>query len=108
DFSLVIPNLCHSMHDCSVGVGDAWLRRTAPRLLKLPNSVVFVVFDEGATALHGGGRVPALALGTAVRPHARFAATTDHYGLLRTIEEAWGLPFLGRSARVAPITGVWR
>jgi phosphatidylinositol-3-phosphatase len=28
DFALVVPNLCHSMHDCSVGVGDAWLRRT--------------------------------------------------------------------------------
>src|SRR4029450_4294728 len=28
DFALVVPDLCHSMHDCSVGVGDAWLRRT--------------------------------------------------------------------------------
>jgi len=28
DFSLVVPDLCHSMHDCSVAVGDAWLRRT--------------------------------------------------------------------------------
>lgn len=108
DFSLVVPNLCHSMHDCSVAVGDAWLRRTAPRLLTLPSSVVFVIFDEGATAARGGGRVPALALGTAVRPRARFAATTDHYGLLRTIEEAWGLPFLGRSARATPITGIYR
>ena len=26
DFSLVVPDLCHSMHDCSVAVGDAWLR----------------------------------------------------------------------------------
>jgi phosphatidylinositol-3-phosphatase len=108
DFSLVVPNLCDSMHDCSVAVGDAWLRRTAPRLLTLPNSVVFVIFDEGATSARGGGRVPALALGTAVRPRARFAATTGHYGLLRTIEEAWGLPFLGRSARAAPITGIYR
>jgi acid phosphatase len=69
---------------------------------------VFVVFDEGATSLRGGGRVPALALGTAVKPGARFAPTTGHYGLLRTIEEAWGLPLLGRSARAAPITGIWR
>jgi phospholipase C len=108
DFSLVVPNLCHSMHDCSVAVGDAWLRRTAPRLLALPGSVVFVIFDEGETAARGGGRVPALALGTAVRPRARFRLTTDHYGLLRTIEEAWGLPFLGRSAGAAPITGIYR
>jgi hypothetical protein len=33
---------------------------------------------------------------------------TGHYGILRTIEQAWGLPLLGRSAHVAPITGIWR
>jgi len=27
---------------------------------------------------------------------------------IRTIEQAWGLPLLGRSAHVAPITGIWR
>jgi len=107
-FSLVVPDLCHSMHDCSVGVGDAWLRRNAPPLLSLPNSVVFVVFDEGSTSIRGGGHTVALALGTAVRPRSRFAGVTGHYGLLRTIEQAWGLPMLGRSARAAPVTGIWR
>jgi phospholipase C len=108
DFSLVIPNLCNSMHDCAVSVGDAWLRRTVPPLLKLPRTVVFVLFDEGASYVRGGGKTPALALGTAVRPHSRFASITGHYGFLRTIEDAWGLPLLGRSAQVAPITGIWR
>ncbi len=107
-FALVVPDLCNSMHDCPVRTGDQWLRRTVPRLLTVPNSVVFVVFDEGTSNARGGGHVPALALGTAVRPGARFTAVTSHYGLLRTIEEAWGLPFLGRSAAARPITGVWR
>ena len=107
-FALVVPDLCNSMHDCPVRTGDQWLRRTVPRLLTVPNSVVFVVFDEGTSNARGGGHVPALALGTAVRPAARFTAVTSHYGLLRTIEEAWGLPFLGRSAAARPITGVWR
>ena len=44
----------------------------------------------------------------AVRPGAAWSRPTGHYGLLRTIETAWGLPLLGRSARAAPITGVWR
>ena len=26
DFSLVVPDRCHDMHDCSVAAGDAWLR----------------------------------------------------------------------------------
>jgi hypothetical protein len=108
DFSLIIPDMCNSMHDCSVSVGDAWMRRLLPGLLKLPNAVIFVLFDEGTTAVRGGGHIPALAIGSAVRPSSRYTAVTDHYGALRTIEEAWGLPFLGRSARAKPITGIWR
>jgi phosphatidylinositol-3-phosphatase len=108
DFSLIVPDLCHSMHDCAVGVGDAWLRRIAPPLLSLPDSVVFVVFDEGSSRIRGGGHTVALALGTAIRRHARFTRITNHYGLLRTIEQAWGLPLLGRSAGATPITGIWR
>lgn len=108
DFALVVPNLCHSMHDCAVSVGDAWLRRTIGPLLALPRTVVFVVFDEGSSNAGGGGHVPALALGTAVRRHSAFRGTTNHYGLLRTIEEAWSLPQLGNSAGARAITGIWR
>jgi phosphatidylinositol-3-phosphatase len=108
DYAFVVPDLCHSMHDCSVRSGDTWLRGRLPSLLTIPGTVVFVVFDEGATNARGGGHVAALALGTAVRPHARFTGVTSHYGLLRTIETAWGLPLLGRSARATPVTGIWR
>jgi phosphatidylinositol-3-phosphatase len=108
DFAFVVPDLCHSMHDCSVSTGDRWLRSQLPPLLEEPDTAVFVVFDEGATNARGGGHVPALALGTAVRPHTRFTGITGHYGLLRTIEDAWGLPPLGRSAHARPITGIWR
>jgi phosphatidylinositol-3-phosphatase len=107
-FSLVVPDLCHSMHDCSVAVGDAWLRSQIGKFVRLPNTVVFVVFDEGSTSIAGGGHTAALAIGRAVRPGSRFVRVTGHYGILRTIEQAWGLPLLGRSARVAPITGIWR
>ncbi|TMK71761.1 MAG: acid phosphatase [Actinobacteria bacterium] len=108
DFSFVVPNMCSSMHDCSVRTGDAWLRTVLPPLLALPNTAVFVVFDEGTSNVRGGGHVAALVLGTAVRNGSRFTAVTSHYGLLRTVEQAWGLPFLGRSARATVITGIWR
>jgi len=107
-FSLVVPDLCHSMHDCPVSAGDAWLRSHVAMFLKLPKTVVFVVFDEGASNVGGGGHTAALALGTAVRRGSRFTGVTGHYSLLRTIEQAWGLPLLGQSARVGPITGIWR
>ena len=107
-FSLVVPDLCHSMHDCSVSVGDTWLRSQIGKFVKLPNTVVFVVFDEGSTNIRGGGHTVALAVGKAVRPGSRYTGVTGHYGVLRTIEQAWGLPLLGRSAHVAPVTGIWR
>jgi acid phosphatase len=108
DFSLVVPDLCHSMHDCSVATGDAWLRALLPPLLRLPETVVFVVFDEGVTDLRGGGHVPALALGTAVLPGSHDDRVMSHCGLLRTVEDAWALPLLGCSRRASPIAGIWR
>jgi hypothetical protein len=108
DFSLVVPDLCNSMHDCSVAVGDAWLRRVVTPLLKVPRTAIFVLFDEGSTSRRGGGHTPALVVGTAVRPKSRYRAFSGHYEVLRTIEDAWGLPRLGASAKARPITGIWR
>ena len=105
DFALVIPDLCHDMHDCPVSVGDAWLRRFLPPLLRIPDIAVFVTFDE---SYGPGNRVPALALGPLVRSGSRFASAMTHYGLLRTLEDGLGLPRLGRSARVRPVTGIWK
>ena len=104
NFALVIPNLCHGMHDCTVATGDAWLKRFLPPLLKLPGTAVFVVFDESDTADPG---VPALALGSLVRARSYSTSPMSHYALLRTIEQGFGLPLLGRSARATPITGIW-
>ncbi len=111
DFSLLIPNLCDDMHDCSVATGDAWLKAHVVPLLHSPElrgGVVFVVFDEGTSEAGGGGRIEALALGPTVRPGSRFAKPTNHYGLLRTIEDAWGLPRLGLSRLATPIGGIWK
>jgi phosphatidylinositol-3-phosphatase len=105
DFALVVPDLCHDMHDCPVRVGDAWLRRFLPPLLRVPEIAIFVTFDESYGA---GNRVPALALGPLVRPGSRFAPALTHYGLLRTIEDGVGLPRLGRSARAGALTGIWK
>ena len=109
-FSLIVPNLCHDMHDCSVEAGDTWLGGFLSPLLrngKLLHSVVFVVTDEPTTE-QASTAVPALALGPTVVPGSRYSSRTSHYGLLRTIEDAWGLPRLGHSAQVRPITGIWR
>ena len=74
---------------------------------ELAHSAVFVITDEPETT-QATSAVPALALGPLVKAGARFSPRTSHYGLLRTIEDSWGLPRLGHSAQVRPIRGIWR
>jgi phosphatidylinositol-3-phosphatase len=111
DFSLIVPNLCHDMHNCSIKTGDAWLRANIVPLLSSPalkDGAVFVTFDEGMSDVGGGGNVETLVLGPLARHGVVDRSPASHYSLLRTIEDAWHLPLLGRSASAAPITGVWR
>jgi len=110
-FSLVVPNLCNDTHNCPVATGDAWLKAHIEPLVRSPElrgGVVFVIFDEGSTDSGGGGHVHALALGPTVKAHSVFAKATNHYGLLRTIEDAWHLPRLGLSGKGTPIGGIWK
>jgi phospholipase C len=111
DFSLVIPDLCNGMHDCPVGRGDVWLKRFFRPVLgnpQLAGGAVFVTFDEpNERHTIGDGRLATLVLGPLVRPGARSHIRHTHYSLLRTIEDSWRLPRLGRSAHATPVTGVW-
>ena len=112
-FSLVIPSLCHDMHDCSVWTGNRWLASFVRPLLASPQlkgSVVFITFDEAPRPEDqgGGGQVPALVVGPLVRPGSASIDALNHYSLLRTIEDSWGLPKLGLSASAEPIAGIWR
>ena len=110
DFSLVVPDMCHDMHDCSVSTGDAWLKRFVRAAAQEPGSSPTARSSSSSTRSESADRAggPALALGPLVRPGSVYAPAMTHYGLLRTIEDAWALPRLGRSARVAPVTGIWR
>jgi hypothetical protein len=72
-----------------------------PSLLKGvgPDGVVFVTFDEGTTnagCCHeaAGGHIPTIVAGSAVAPGSVSDVPYDHYSILRTIEESWGLPLL--------------
>jgi acid phosphatase len=112
-FALVVPNLCHDMHDCGADDGDQWLKsflRPVLRSSELNHGVVFIVFDEGdkGDTVGGGGHTVALAVGPTVRPRSRVGLRLNHYNLLRTIEDGLGLPRLGNSRSARPITGIWR
>jgi phosphatidylinositol-3-phosphatase len=108
DVSFVIPDLCHDMHDCQVGTGDAWLRQHLggyARWAMTHDSLLIVTWDED-DGLHSN-RIATIFVGEQVRA-GRYSRPVDHYNVLRTIEQAYGLPFRGEAARHYPITWVWK
>ena len=62
------------------------------------NSVVFVTFDEGTSNVNGGGHIVTLAITPHMTPGFKATAAYTHYSMLRTVEQAWGLPYLGNAA----------
>jgi hypothetical protein len=98
DFNLIIPNLCHDVHDCPVAAGDAFLARFIPRIIDAPDwgpdDLLVVTFDEGHT---GDQQISTIVISDAVAGGYRSAVRHDHYSLLRTLEASWGLGCLGNA-----------
>lgn len=106
--SFVIPNLCNDMHNCSVQTGDTWAKQHLgpyAEWAKAHDSLLIVTFDEdeGTSANH----IATYVVGAGVRPGSTDGARVDHYSVLRTIEDMYGLPPLGRAAQATPIQGIW-
>jgi len=106
--SFVVPNLCDDMHDCAVSTGDAWARAHLDGYARWAaghDSLLIVTWDEDEGT--GGDHIPTVFTGAHVVPGSRYPGQTDHYGILRTIEAACGLPGLGAAADRQPVSGIW-
>jgi phosphatidylinositol-3-phosphatase len=102
--AFVIPNLCNDMHDCGVATGDAWARAHLDPYLRWADrhaSRLVVTFDENDGS--PGNQIATLIAGAGVRP-AVHTEPIDHYTLLRTIEDWYGLPPIGNAATASPIS----
>jgi hypothetical protein len=106
-FAWITPNQCNDMHQksCGVRAGDRFLAKLLPSVLRAVGShgVVFLTWDEGpgSTAgcceASGGGNVATIVAGPLAQPGRRSSVSYDHYSLLRTIEDGFGLPRLRRA-----------
>ena len=152
-FSFIEPDTCHDGHDtqslggCTadpegpaapsgVAAMDAWLPGFVAKVTTSPawdaDSVLFLTLDEGpATDTAGcqpchdasaGGRTGAVVISGRAKPGVS-TWPGDHYGFVRTIEAAYGLPTLAATAAgklpagvvvhdadpgVVPLTDVWK
>jgi acid phosphatase len=107
--SFVIPTMCHNMHDCAIGTGDAWLRANLDGFVQWAathNSLLVVTFDEAENG-SPDNRIPLILAGPMVRPGV-YPEPVDHYRTLRTLQALYGLPPLGHSGSTPPLTDIWR
>jgi hypothetical protein len=110
--SMIVPNLVNDMHDGrtlldQIARGDAWLKANLDAYVqwaKTHNGLLIVTWDEDDGS--GENRIPTLFIGPMVRP-GKYAYRIDHYNVLRTLEEMYGLPPLGSAANAEAIRGIW-
>jgi hypothetical protein len=117
-FAFVVPNLCDDTHDCDVAHGDRFLARTIPPLRHQlgPHGFLVLTYDEGSSdagccgGAARGGHIATIVLGPDVPAGRRDARELDHYGVLRSIEDAFGLGHLGAAAdpRNGTLAGLFR
>jgi acid phosphatase len=105
--AFVIPDVDDDMHDGTIEAGDAWLAHHLAPLLAWADrhdTLVVLTWDEGYDRLN---TIPTIFYGPMVRP-GRYTEPIDHYNVLRTLEDMYGLPRTGRAKAAAPIADCWR
>ena len=106
--SFVVPNLRHDMHDGTIAQADAWLHSRLAAYAtwaRTHDSLLIVTFDEDDHTQNN--QIATIFVGEHVKP-GQYAEYVDHYRVLRTVEDAFGLAHLGAAATRSPISDVWR
>ena len=106
--SFVVPNLCNDMHDCSISTGDTWLKNNLDaynQWAKTHNSLLVVTFDEDDSSQ--SNQIPTIFTGQHVKP-GNYTEHVNHYNVLRTLEDAFGLPCTANACSATPITDAWQ
>ncbi|MGI9124605.1 MAG: alkaline phosphatase family protein [Mycobacterium sp.] len=105
--SFVVPDLNDDMHDGSVAAGDNWLAAHLSgyaNWARTNNALLIVTWDEDDT--RGDNRIPTIFYGAGVKP-GRYDQQINHYSVLATVQEIFGLPKTGQAAGAAVVSGIW-
>jgi acid phosphatase len=112
--AFVVPNLNHDQHGDGLTAdrtlireSDAWLQRNIGAYAQWAvthNSLLIVTWDEDDNDDSPANHIATILIGAQVKP-GKYAQRIDHYGVLRMIEDFYGLPRAGASEQAAPIVG---
>jgi phospholipase C len=122
NYSLIVPDQCHDMHGtggCSnedglIAAGDAYVGQTVAEIMSSPvwtegHNAIVVTWDEddfsdsGAPGTGccgsdpGGGHVATIVITNRSRGPVTDGTAFNHYSLLRTLEDAFGLPHVAHA-----------
>jgi phosphatidylinositol-3-phosphatase len=106
--SFVIPDQNNDMHDGSFEEADDWLKKhIAPYVdwAYKHNSLLILTWDEDD--FRGENHIATILAGPMVNAGTS-AQRIDHYNVLRTLLDFYGLPALGASRDAEPIKGIWK
>ncbi len=112
DFAFFSPNICENGGgdaSCStIASGDSFLKQTIPAIMATSwyrdNGTIILTWDESVdsdtSGSNGdnGGQVLTISISKRTQGASTFASYLDSAGILRTVEHAYGLGYLGDAA----------
>jgi hypothetical protein len=124
-FNFIVPNECEDGHDNCRPQGngvvqfDAFLAKEVPIIENSPafgaDGVLMIAFDEGTSnqgpasskQFSGGGNIAFAVVSPLAEPGV-YASVYDHYSLLRTLEDGFGIAgHPANAATASPINTIW-
>jgi len=106
--SFVIPDQANDMHDGDFGRADAWLKVNIDPYVEWAfkhNSLLILTWDEDD--YREGNHIYTALVGPMVKSGISMQRI-DHYSVLRTLMDFYGIPAIGASREAQPIMGVWK
>ena len=110
--SFVLPDLLSSMHDgtgnAAITTGDTWFYNKLNNYVqwaRTHNSMLILTFDEDDNS--SNNQIVTIINGPMVK-QGQYSTTINHFNVLRTIEDMYGLVHSGTAATAAPIRGCWK
>jgi hypothetical protein len=102
--SFVVPDLQNDMHDGTITAGDTWCRNNIDAYYqwsRTHNSLLIVTFDEDDSSQ--SNQIATIFGGQVVKP-GQYSETINHYSLLATLEDMYGLSRIGGAVGKTAIT----
>lgn len=122
NFIFITPDVCYSAHDCGLELADTFINQMMDKLVPALDSsgepyLIILTWDEGqgnhsccGLPESAGGRIATVLISPQVKNGFQDLTSYSHYSILKTIAEAWELPYLGHAANEETnlITAPWK